>query len=503
MSAEALRLHLNRFNLAMAGRRPQLVERLSQHLGAVSDGSESESEEDAPPTSRSQGPSASRSRVSATSGPSASRSRVSATSGPSASSRAPGPSGSSRALTSGSGRHHVARKRARSATPTPTPTARTSRTRTMTRRRARPSTPPPCPAVSVPPATRRRQRRGTPLPPPDPPTTRRRQERARSSSPRGRRSTRRGRERARSPTPDVHEGAHSGARDRHLRARSDGTPAHARSSPEDSWSSSSSHYSSSSSSSRSPSSDGSRHCHHHRHHHRSKRTKRMPEWGSRAAVSCAPPLPYKLQRKIARGEYIDFNNLLPSARAPPFAAAKSHKKGKASRRRIVDQGTWLEAWNRFLCARLAHDPSVALELAKYQTTMCMLFTQYAPVACIEYDDLFRQSASQDQSLRWDSLKDDIFLWALTRPTHRNDPTDEGRSFRGHQQRDRSSAFDRLGPPPPFEQHVFRSASGAELCKRFNLGKCNKDKDTCRFAHMCWIPGCNGTHAGKDCPKRTQ
>ena len=501
MSAEALRLHLNRFNLATAGRRPQLVERLSQHLGAVSDGSESESEEDAPPTSRSQGPSASRSRVSATSGPSASRSRVSATSGPSASSRAPGPSGSSRALTSGSGRHHVARKRARSATPTP-PAARTPRTRTMTRRRARPSTPP---AVSVPPATRRRQRRGTPLPPHDPPTTRRRQERARSSSPRGRRSTRRGRERARSPTPDVHEGAHSGARDRHLRARSDGTPAHARSSSEDSWSSSSSHYSSSSSSSRSPSSDGSRHCHHHRHHHhhRSKRTKRMPEWGSRAAVSCAPPLPYKLQRKIARGEYIDFNNLLPSARAPPFAAAKSHKKGKASRRRIVDQGTWLEAWNRFLCARLAHDPSAALELAKYQTTMCMLFTQYAPVACIEYDDLFRQSASQDQSLRWDSLKDDIFLWALTRPTHRNDPTDESRSFRGHQHRDRSSAFDRLGPPPPFEQHVFRSASGAELCKRFNLGKCNKDKDTCRFAHMCWIPGCNSTHAGKDCPKRTQ
>ena len=60
MSAEALRLHLNSFNLATAGRRPQLVERLSQHLGAVSDGPESMSEEDAPPTSRTQGPSASR-----------------------------------------------------------------------------------------------------------------------------------------------------------------------------------------------------------------------------------------------------------------------------------------------------------------------------------------------------------------------------------------------------------------------------------------------------------
>ena len=257
----------------------------------------------------------------------------------------------------------------------------------------------------------------------------------------------------------------------------------ARSSSEDSWSSSSSHYSSSgSTSSRSPSSDGSRHCHH--HHHQSKQAKRMPEWDLGLAVSCTQPLPHKLQRKIARGEYVDFNNLLPSAHMPPFAAAKSHKKGKASCRRIVDQGTWLEAWNCFLCARLAHDPSAALELEKYQTPMCML---YAPAACIEYDDLFRQSASQDQSLRWDSLKDDIFLWALIQPTHRNDPTDEGRSFCSHQHRDRSSAFDRLGPLPSFKQHVFRSTSGAELCKRFNLSKCNKDKDTCRFTHLCWIP----------------
>ena len=54
---------------------------------------------------------------------------------------------------------------------------------------------------------------------------------------------------------------------------------------------------------------------------------------------------------------------------------------------------------------------------EYQTLVCMLFTHYAPLACIEYDRHFRQAADQDTSIRWDCLKEDIFVWAITRPSH--------------------------------------------------------------------------------------
>jgi len=75
----------------------------------------------------------------------------------------------------------------------------------------------------------------------------------------------------------------------------------------------------------------------------------------------------------------------------------------------------MEAWNRYLCARLAHDPTMGLPLAKYQI-ITMLFQHYAPLACIEYDKLFRQTASRNPAARWDCLKDDIFVWALTLST---------------------------------------------------------------------------------------
>ncbi len=57
---------------------------------------------------------------------------------------------------------------------------------------------------------------------------------------------------------------------------------------------------------------------------------------------------------------------------------------------------------------------MALELAKYQTLIAMLFCHYPATSCLRYDRLFRQAASQDASLRWDTVKEDIYVWCLTR-----------------------------------------------------------------------------------------
>ena len=42
-------------------------------------------------------------------------------------------------------------------------------------------------------------------------------------------------------------------------------------------------------------------------------------------------------------------------------------------------------------------------------------------------------------------------------------------------------------------------AGQEICRRFNLGRCNKGAE-CYFAHKCWVTGCGGDHSAKACPR---
>jgi hypothetical protein len=126
---------------------------------------------------------------------------------------------------------------------------------------------------------------------------------------------------------------------------------------------------------------------------------------------------------------------------------------------------------------------MALELAKYQTMMVMFFTKHQPHLCIEYDKLFRQAAAQDQALRWDSIKEDIYVWALAQRTFRDKPIQS-----------------RLGPiPHDATNKATHTSDGKEICKRYNFGKCTKDE--CIFAHVCWHPGCQGSHPGKGCSRK--
>ena len=132
-------------------------------------------------------------------------------------------------------------------------------------------------------------------------------------------------------------------------------------------------------------------------------------------MSWAPPVPSCLRRKIRRGEYVDFAKLLLPTHTPPLfqLLLKPKKKPKEAKHTLTDLGTWLEAWNRFLCCRLSYSPSTGLEMAKYQTLLVMLFSHHPPQHCLEYDRLFHQAAVADPSLRWNTIKDDIYVWAIT------------------------------------------------------------------------------------------
>ena len=302
--------------------------------------------------------------------------------------------------------------------------------------------------------------------------------------------------------------------------------------------------------SRSRSNDSARHHrsrgrHHHsrgrRHHHSSDRPRRHRSHhrshhrGDKSLVTCVAPLPRHIKEKIVRGEYVSFCKLLPHTEAPPFAgttAEDRRRRRSTTHPTIQDRNTWLEAWNQFLGARLSHDPSLALELVKYQTILTMLFKNYAAAACLEYDRLFRQAAARDTSIRWDTLKEDIFVWALTLPTHAHPArlaTNTGSApqpFRNPAHaRDgaQATSTSRAGPnsncsrpnrprdagnkptasssTSATDPRSTHTSTGTEICRRFNWGSCTSSN--CVYAHSCWTLGCGGVHPATGCPKRPQ
>ena len=242
-----------------------------------------------------------------------------------------------------------------------------------------------------------------------------------------------------------------------------------------------------------------RHKRHRRHHRRSTR-HRHDYWHDpslQSSVACAPPLPRHIQDRIHRGKYVSFNKLLlPKGTIPiSHAPRESRKSKRKNRREVEDSATWLEAWNRYLCARIAFSPSTALELVKYQTLMVMFFTHHQAEQCINYDDLFRQAAARDPTLRWDAIKEDIYVWAFSKQHQK-----PSSSFR-----EKLPITSRLGPPTyattklPTDR-VTHTTAGKEICKRFNSSKCTRGDD-CVFAHVCWHQHCQGPHPGKGCTKK--
>ena len=136
----------------------------------------------------------------------------------------------------------------------------------------------------------------------------------------------------------------------------------------------------------------------HSHHRRNRKSKRKSTKSKGKArhsakqhptVAGCPPPSRKLVDKIRKGEYVPFHKLLlPPGHPYPLETNKSRRK--QPKRVMNSLSLWLEAWNRFTGVLIAHKPEKALELAQYQTLLCMAFERYPHEACVEYDSCFRQ-----------------------------------------------------------------------------------------------------------------
>ena len=152
------------------------------------------------------------------------------------------------------------------------------------------------------------------------------------------------------------------------------------------------------------------------------------------------------------------------SRAEDTAASQYPLETNKSRRkqpkRVVNSlSLWLEAWNRVL---IAHKPEKALELAQYQTLLCMAFERYPHEACVEYD-----SCSGDRQARINN-----YVGTSTRKIlsfgvfHQNQQALHRAPMLAHGSLATRSILSRLGPAA--SDQASHTATGDEICIRFNL-----------------------------------
>ena len=149
-----------------------------------------------------------------------------------------------------------------------------------------------------------------------------------------------------------------------------------------------------------------------------------------------PAVPAKLKQCIIKGEYVEFDQLLPESMfptryntniPPSFTLSLSPDPSPvgdnilisqprvANKRTVTDLPSWLEAWNVYVAINVAHYPARASALFTYQRVICNASSKFSPQAWLKYDSRFRSLAAADRSLRWDQKVNDLWLECFTLP----------------------------------------------------------------------------------------
>ena len=260
--------------------------------------------------------------------------------------------------------------------------------------------------------------------------------------------------------------------------------------------------------------------------------------GTSAPALNLPPLPQKIQQRIAKREYIDFANLLSENLYPhPSLTAQNQYKLEINphdpsvlaivpshqrKRRVDGLHSWLEAWNIYLTV-VHHFPLLAPGLLAYQDQICKFSRKFRASAWIMYDTAFRFMAASNPSMTWGNINDQLYNDILKEETlpfcischsygHRtiNCPT----CSQANQSFCRSSAQTQPSTSGPtssttstsklstnIQQVTLPASSRNFTCRDFNHRFCCRIN--CQFLHICSNQGCGGTHPCTQCPKEPQ
>ena len=256
-----------------------------------------------------------------------------------------------------------------------------------------------------------------------------------------------------------------------------------------------------------------------------------------AAGSSIPNITEKTTQAAAKGEYIDFSDLLstlsvPSATNVPIAnpselpglndvtyVIKGHRK-----RQIDSFDTWLQAWNVYEKLIMAAQPERYTELASYreQIQFANRKFRWSPVYMFDIHSrmAYASKVSRDQHARLDILDTTLYATVLDASALRPHPRQCSRckSF-DHLVRDctfpapdqmeetspaqKSSGYGRhLSGNRPLGDQLsawkyakWYSPSGQEGCNLFQRKACYQGTN-CKRAHICKT--CRGDHPAADC-----
>ena len=133
-----------------------------------------------------------------------------------------------------------------------------------------------------------------------------------------------------------------------------------------------------------------------------------------------PAVPAKLKQRIIKGEYVEFDQLLPESMfptryntniPPSFTLSLSpdpspvgdniliSQPRAANKRTVTHLPSCLEAWNVYVAIIVAHYPARPSALFAYQRIICNATSTFSPQAWLKYDSHFRSLAAADRSLR--------------------------------------------------------------------------------------------------------
>ena len=138
-------------------------------------------------------------------------------------------------------------------------------------------------------------------------------------------------------------------------------------------------------------------------------------------MSALPAVPTKLAERLLRGEYVNFDELLPEnlnkqprEQVQWQATAGSHAPLTISipdtgRRKVVDMSSWGQAYTVYAATVLRWAPERSGELLGYQALIAQAFQNFNNSAVLGYDRELRALVSESSGRRLDEV--DSTLWA--------------------------------------------------------------------------------------------
>ena len=230
-------------------------------------------------------------------------------------------------------------------------------------------------------------------------------------------------------------------------------------------------------------------------------TIRPPQRTDSSQSLLLPPAPTSVQQQIIRGEFIDFNTLLPEVMFSTANVTPSSGTTRSTSQtpRINSFSSWLDAWNIYIAIVVAHNPSRALELLGYQRLIHSASKHFNTSAWLNYDVQFRTLAAANPQLQWNLRHSELWLDNMASHTGSSLPNTRWPcTYCGSMYH-----FPDRCPRCPFrtvqfnDGDTFQRDNGPRLstCRDFNNSTCHRNP--CRYQHRCQYCG-SSSHPAYRC-----